>query len=647
MKRTLTTIVAQSILLSAALAQQTHLDIAVPERLDTDLSGLVKSVDKKTSWNVSGKFEREHQEYDRVGNLLNKTNWDPEGKCLNTQTNYYSKNGNFERQLYMDYEDGFTNNWEVILNPDSHQIAMKKETGAAAVYTYSPAGYLINYRYVDSDKNLRSASSTKRDEKNRRKEYTKMDDGKKPLYTYWFKWKDEGIIDRERQRYRQEKGERLHVYDYLKTDEQGNWLQRLMVRYDIGGKKKEKVYERLTVRSIEYFEEEEPVDTGTPDATSTNATIEASFPESSNEVTTVESTNVTAVATPATDDPEVEEHAASKEEPEAIQKELNAGFSYTFDDISEKLVVVTCKNTAGQSTGSGFVAKMDGKTYIFTNQHTILGTGQISFITASGGKLHPRKIELSTTRDIARLLLADGMESFEISSTIPMDAAIGVFGSNNSDEAEKELYGQVTGVGAEIAEVSAEFISGNSGSPVLNIDQKVLGIASYVRESNTHAMKEGTKFENRTRRFCYRLAGNQWKPVNWKKYNEKYGNSYHQNRMFTDGIIELFINWGDTPMERVSIKENPEQSLISWTKSHNAIIGKHRSGPKKRFASKYSESLKQLSESCSSRARKIRMFSEQRELTGFLREEFDGQASTLDYAAKILARIGNRAQDYR
>ena len=270
MKRVLTAISVQSILLSVAFAQGTHLDIMAPERLDTDLTGLVKSVDTKTSWNVSGKFERERQEYDRIGNLLNETEWDTEGECISTLTNYYDENGNFERQLYMDYEDGFTNNWQVVLNPDTRQVAMQKPSGAAAVYTYSSAGYLINFRYIRSDKVLESASITKRDEKNRRKEYTKMDDRKKPLYTYWFKWKDGGVIDRERQRYRQEEGERLHIYDYLKNDDHGNWLQRLMVRYDIGGKKKEKVYERLAVRTIEYFGKEESVEDGTPAATSTN-----------------------------------------------------------------------------------------------------------------------------------------------------------------------------------------------------------------------------------------------------------------------------------------------------------------------------------------------------------------------------------------
>ncbi|RLA42373.1 MAG: hypothetical protein DRQ97_14090 [Gammaproteobacteria bacterium] len=343
------------------------------------------------------------------------------------------------------------------------------------------------------------------------------------------------------------------------------------------------------------------------------------------------------------EDAVAEEH--NKEGLEEKRKEdslIQAQFGYSFDDISDKLVVI--KHEMG--SGSGFIATMDGKTYLFTNQHIILGAEKISFTTLSGKKLRPRKVELSVTRDIARLLLADDTESFGITGEMPMDSPVGVFGNSDTDEVATKLYGTVTGVGAEIVEVSADFVSGNSGSPVLNIDQEVLGIASYVRKSDTHAMKEGTKFENRTRRFCYRLTGNQWKPVNWKQYNDKYGRFYYQNTLFTDGVIEVLTNWGDTPRDRISISENPEKSLVSWTKSHNELIEKY-SHKTRIFASEYSGSLKKLSESCSSRARQTRLFSEQRELTEYLREELDSQSVTLDYIAKLLVRISKRAKDYR
>ncbi len=324
-----------------------------------------------------------------------------------------------------------------------------------------------------------------------------------------------------------------------------------------------------------------------------------------------------------------------------------AQFGFSVNDIFNKLVAVSCKYGDKSYSGNGFIAVMDGKTYLFTNQQTLLGAETISFKTATGKILRPRRVELSTSRDIARLLLADGTEGFGVTADIPMDSAIGVFGNNDPDEGEVELYGKITGVGADIVEVSADFVSENSGSPVLNLDQEVIGIASYVRVSGEHGMKTGTKFENKTRHFCYRLANTRWKSVNWKKYNSKCGKFYHQNKMFTDGIIEVFINWGDTPMERINIEENPERTLVSWVKSHNEIIIGKSNQKKRTFASEYSESLKRLSKKCSNRARQIRLFSEQPELTDFLRDELDTQSSTLEYAVKTLDRISNTAQDYR
>ena len=647
MKRALTAIVAQTILLPAAFAQQTHLGIAIPSRVSSGFFGPVKKVVTEYSYDMSEHKFKEAHLYDEAGNLTSRTKWDSKGETTYFATNTFDEAGCFINQRVEDVRGKTTNDYEIVLNIPARKIAYRcKITGELEILEYNEAGHKISAKIKKKSQKTTPLSSYKRGTDNKKLLYTRYNEKGYVKYTTAYDWNDRQLISRSLETNREKDRKSLNVYDYLNIDEQGNWIQCLMRCLDMKNNK-EKKFEKFSKRTIEYFGNEEPVEDGTPATISTNTTTEDSFPESSNEVSTVESTNVTTVATPTTDDPEVEEHAASEEELGAIQEGFKTGFSYTFDDISEKLVIVAGKSAAGRSVGSGFVAKMDGKTYIFTNQHIILGTGQISFTTASGEKLLPRKIELSTTRDITRLLLPDGTEGFGISSDIPMDAPIGVFGSNNSDEAAKELYGKVTGVGAEIVEVSADFASENSGSPVLNLNQEVVGIASHIRTSGDYAGKAGTRFENKTRHFCYRLGGVHWKAVDWKRYNEKYGNPYLRNRMFTDGIIELFTNWGDTPMERVSIKENPEKSLISWSKSHNETIGKHRSGPKKRFASEYSKSLKKLSESCSSRAQTIRMYSEQRELTGFLREEFDSQASTLDYAAKVLVRISRNAQDYR
>ncbi|VGO16108.1 Putative serine protease HtrA [Pontiella desulfatans] len=322
----------------------------------------------------------------------------------------------------------------------------------------------------------------------------------------------------------------------------------------------------------------------------------------------------------------------NKQESQAL---ISAQFSYGFSDVADKLVIISCKSEQGKTFGSGFVARMDGKTYIFTNQHVIMGADKISFKTASGTQLKPRSVELSLTRDIARLELETD-HAFDIGNEVEMDIPVAVFGNSEGAGVGTELFGVVNGLGAELVETSAEFVSGNSGSPILNLSQEVLGIASYVRVSRNHAMKEGTKFENQTRRFCYRLSGVEWKSVRWTHYNKQYGKLYRQSEMLYNGIFEIIKNWSESPLAKVSIEDNPERSLHSWAKSHNEVISRfdRSSAHKRQLMTEYAESLKKLSGVCRGRARQISMFSEQRELTGFLREEFEKQSGSLDYAAQ-------------
>ena len=258
MKSCLSVILSAAGLPVALLAQVSHLDIMVPDREETDLTGPVKSVELDVCKNVSAEHTKELREYDRTGNLLKVSEWDSEGKPTETTTYFYDENGCYERQLYVNHEDQYTNDWSVVLNPETRQIALKnKRTGSVALETYSPEKHLLRYRLIDRDRKQIRASRCMRDDANRRTQYTRYDEENSAEYTYYFKWKENGFIDMERQRYRQEKKERLHTYDYLVIDDLGNWTQQLMVRYDIGGKEKEKVYEQITVRKIEYFNRDE------------------------------------------------------------------------------------------------------------------------------------------------------------------------------------------------------------------------------------------------------------------------------------------------------------------------------------------------------------------------------------------------------
>ncbi|MDZ8117927.1 trypsin-like peptidase domain-containing protein [Pontiella agarivorans] len=339
------------------------------------------------------------------------------------------------------------------------------------------------------------------------------------------------------------------------------------------------------------------------------------------------------------------------EERLALEQEIKGRFSYSFNDIAEQLVTVSCSGPQGRSSGSGFVATLDGKTYLFTNQHVILGAETISFKTATGRLLRPRSVELAARRDIARLLLQD-TEGLRVSESMQKEDPVGVFGNSEGGGVATELYGKVTGITPDKVEVSADFVSGNSGSPVLNLDQEVIGIASYV------SWKTDKDDETVTRRFCYRLTDEQWGAVNWKKYNEKYGKLYIRNERLIDSIFDAATIWYGNPFSRMSFEDHRDAGLRKWADEHNRMINRIERTMDKRLTQRelnnvnksirrdMFDSAEDLSEACRNRAHQMQFLAEQKELTGFLRNAFERLAARMNYAAGEIEEYGSKLAEH-
>ena len=316
-------------------------------------------------------------------------------------------------------------------------------------------------------------------------------------------------------------------------------------------------------------------------------------------------------------------------------------------------MIIECKGKHGAWAGSGFVAVLDGKTYIFTNQHVVLGADTISFKTAKGEVLRPRAVELSASRDIARLLLEDH-DGLTVSDKLSMSAPLAVFGNSEGGGVATELYGTVTGVGADLVEVSAEFVSGNSGSPVLNLDMEVVGIASYVRYSTPSKMKEGTRFENKVRRFCYRLTDVKWTRVNWKKFNEEYGTIYRETEELVDSVLDVVNGWYEDPFGPVS-ENQTDYDLRKWSNEHNRMVSRivrlndkgrasvnELNNTNRQIRNDIGDSAEALSEFCKRRARFVEFTTQKHDLTGFMSEAFEGYVYRLEYISEAIDYFGTK-----
>lgn len=317
-------------------------------------------------------------------------------------------------------------------------------------------------------------------------------------------------------------------------------------------------------------------------------------------------------------------------------------FSFSLSDIEENLVEIRTSGGGKSENWCGFIMMMQEQPYLITSQHALLGAEQLKFISPTGRSIKPRQVELSTSCDIARLALSEGT-GFASAGKPAMDEQVAVFGGISVDDAESEIYGQVNGVGADIIEISAAFETGHCGCPVLNADREVLAMASYTRESRGHIMKVGTRFENRTRRFCRRLNDIEWQAVNWKKFNNAFGAPYLNCRTTLDDIAQILNSWAEGPLDVVEFEGKPqEKKLNAWLEQHNTIVsGAVDIGAGRReFYARYSDSAAELSKQCRTLSREIYKLSEQRGLTDFLVEEFEAYGAVFQTAADVIDRYG-------
>ncbi len=341
----------------------------------------------------------------------------------------------------------------------------------------------------------------------------------------------------------------------------------------------------------------------------------------------------------------------------AESPDTEAEIPFSFNEVADSIVTIECRNSSGdRSSGSGFIALADGKKYVFTNQHVIMGATQITIKTTMGDRILPRGVQLSLTRDIARLPLAedDTHDGFVISDKPAMDIPVAVFGNSEGGGVATELYGTVTGVGSDLVEVSAEFVSGNSGSPVLNPDKEVIGIASYVKFSGK---REDDDEEEEARRFCYRLTGVEWMPVNWKRYNAEYGEVYLETDALVDSIFEVVGGWSSDPFGPVS-NEHRDYDLKKWAKAHNDMVDRivrlsdkgratqhELDNINKQISNDIADSAEALSEFCERKSRHMEMKLSKKDMTGFLRDEFEGYVYSLKYASSAIDNFGDELSD--
>ncbi len=191
-------------------------------------------------------------------------------------------------------------------------------------------------------------------------------------------------------------------------------------------------------------------------------------------------------------------------------------------EYSGSLVFVEDKGGAG----SGFVCTFAGRKFVFTNQHVVAGHSGAKLTLLDQSQLKVGQAAAAVGHDIMSLALLSDTKAMDMMTEVEKNASIGdevvVLGNPEGARVIKPLTGKLVGIGPNLIEVTAEFVPGNSGSPIFHLKSgKVIGIATYLTMRDMDGLSG--RAVPKVRRFGYRLDSvKQWQPVAWPAYNEEH-----------------------------------------------------------------------------------------------------------------------------
>lgn len=191
-----------------------------------------------------------------------------------------------------------------------------------------------------------------------------------------------------------------------------------------------------------------------------------------------------------------------------------------FAQVHHCLVIVETPN----GVGSGFIADIGGENFILTNEHVLRGGWPAQFHTIDGLSLAVRSVRVADNQDLVCLRFTNSIfHALTVADATPMiGAAVSVFGNSGGERVATSCEGTILGVGPDRVEVSAQFVSGNSGSPIVNTNGHVIAVATYVMRDNNPEdwVKQGTRFAQ-VRRFGMRLNDIKWTDLSLKEYYKR------------------------------------------------------------------------------------------------------------------------------
>lgn len=223
--------------------------------------------------------------------------------------------------------------------------------------------------------------------------------------------------------------------------------------------------------------------------------------------------------------------------------------------------------------GSGFLIKEGERTYLMSNAHVLAGCKSFKALGMQGGELAlTQYIEVAGDgRDLVRIPVQE-KQGLLPATTIQLKEPIIVLGNSGGARMVTHSRGEVLAVGPDRIEVSAEFIQGNSGGPVLNAKNEVVGVATYVfRDAVPGWVAQNTRYA-RTRRVAMRVNDVEWKLFNWYAFQREGELVTQHQDYFEETIQRLNGAFRSRNLETVlQEKQNIKRHLATFNRDARAF----------------------------------------------------------------------------
>lgn len=213
-----------------------------------------------------------------------------------------------------------------------------------------------------------------------------------------------------------------------------------------------------------------------------------------------------------------------------------------FTAVKDKIALIECK----EGSGTGFLLGMDGKTYLVSNEHVVRSGGEIKARLIDGTVLQLGDFSVASDgRDLARFeVLNCSYSPLTLRGSLPnVNEQVTVYGNSLGEGVATESKGFIQGVGPKRIETNAEIVNGNSGSPLIDTNGEVVGVAAYMKLTASGQENWGnanTRYDGKVRRFAVRLSGVDWKTLKRSEYEEQI-RAFAEFKMYIEYLFPFLV----------------------------------------------------------------------------------------------------------